>query len=400
MQHNAEVNTDTAYFTLFDESTSFEGTEGEEAEAGGTLEDGSITIPAVTVSGLIAPESIPLPGVRVTGEIVMPLQGRIDLPAVRVTGQIVTGGVLVSGDLRLPRIEVSGFGATDQVRLPLPGLTVTGEILAGSLATSGNLAICPVDVSGLILSPRVLASGTIRLGLDVSGEIVVGGLARAEALSLPGLTVTGEILAGGLLTSGDLRLPAVTVEGAGYTITAIESGSIRIPLTVSGTIFGPAVGSAAASGHAFSLNTSTLALTRYEAFAFNSFAALGDRVLAAGSDGIRLLDGKTDAGAPIEATFTTGHIDFGVKQLARLVSLYVSYRAAGALRITVRADDLVEHAYVLDASRGAGLYRNRAKLGRGLRARYYQLTFANTLGADFSIDRIEPETIATARRIA
>lgn len=363
------------------------------------LVSGDLTFPGMDVTGFIPAESIPLPGVDVTGNITLPLQGSPVLPGIDVSGALVAGSALVSHDLRLPRVDVTGFLASDQATIPLPGVQVAGEILGGSLAASGLLTIAPVDVSGLIVSAGALASGTIGLRLDVTGEILAGSASEA-AVRLPAITVTGEILAGSLGHAGDLTLPGVHVAGAGYEVARFESGEIRIPVAVSGTIFGPAVGAAAATGAALSLNTATLALTRYAGLAFNSFARVGSRVLAAGADGIHLLAGASDAGTAIDASFTTGHIDFGAKHEARLVALFVSYRTEGAMRITVRADDLASHTYLLDRSRGAGVYRNRVKFGRGFKARYYQLTFENTAGADFSIDRIEPETQRAARRLA
>lgn len=360
-------------------------------------DDGAITL-GVSVTGFIPAESIPLPGVDVAGEIVLPLQGGFSLPGIDVSGALVAGGALASHDLRLPRVDVTGFLASDQATIPLPGVQVAGELLTGSLATSGLLSLPAVDVSGLIVPSGVLVGGTIGVRLGVTGEILAGSVSEASP-RLPAVTVLGEIL-GGSVGGGLVALPGVRVAAEGYAVASIESGDIRIALAVTGTIFGPAVGAAAATGAALSLNTATLALTRYTGVAFNSFARVGSRVLAAGADGIHLLAGASDAGTAIDASFTTGHIDFGAKHEARLVALFVSYRTEGAMRITVRADDLASHTYLLDRSRGAGVYRNRVKFGRGFKARYYQLTFENTAGADFSIDRIEPETQRAARRLA
>jgi len=360
-------------------------------------DDGAITL-GVSVTGFIPAESIPLPGVDVAGEIVLPLQGGFSLPGIDVSGALVAGGVLASHDLRLPRVDVTGFLASDQATIPLPGVQVAGELLTGSLATSGLLSLPAVDVSGLIVPSGVLVGGTIGVRLGVTGEILAGSVSEASP-RLPAVTVLGEIL-GGSVGGGLVALPGVRVAAEGYAVASIESGDIRIALAVTGTIFGPAVGAAAATGAALSLNTATLALTRYTGLAFNSFARVGSRVLAAGADGIHLLAGASDAGTAIDASFTTGHIDFGAKHEARLVALFVSYRTEGAMRITVRADDLASHTYLLDQSRGSGVYRNRVKFGRGMKGRYWSIRFENVDGADFSIDRIEPEKQRAARKLA
>ena len=103
------------------------------------IEESDIQLSPVLVTGFIAQESITLPGIDVTGEITVPMQGDITLPGLTVTGQINAGSVLNSADMRLPRLSVTGHIGTSDIRLP--GVRVFGELLNGAISTGGNVTL-------------------------------------------------------------------------------------------------------------------------------------------------------------------------------------------------------------------------------------------------------------------
>ena len=299
--------------------------------------------------------------------------------------------------MRLPRLSVTGHIGTSDIRLP--GVRVFGELLNGAISTGGNVTLPGVRLSGQIVSAGVLASARVGLYVSASGTILNGSVGSAE-FSLPRLRLSGEILAGSVLSSVSFTLPGVSVSGSFYEIASITSGSITIPLTVSGTIFGPGVGVNAATGAALALNTRTMGLTRYTGFSFNSFAIVNGTVLAAASNGIHQIAGTNDNGTAIAASFTTGHLNFGQKSAITVRSMFVSYRTTGAMQVSVKVDDASSHVYYLDEARVEGVYRNRVKFGRGMRGKYWQFTFANQSGADFSVDQIDFETEGLSRKVA
>lgn len=364
---------------------------------GDEIESDDFDLPPVDVTGFIGQESITLPGVDVTGEITLPLQGSFTLPEPDVTGQINGGSVLNSADMRLPRLAVAGYIGTSNIRLP--GVDVTGELLNGVIGSSGNIMLPGVSLDGQIVSAGLLTSARVGLYLSASGTIL-GGSVGSATFNLPRVRVDGEILVGAILHSASFTLPGVSLSGSFYEIASITSGAIEIPLTVSGTIFGPGVGVNAATGAALALNTRTLGLTRYTGFSFNSFAIVNGTVLAAASNGIHQIAGTNDNGTAIAASFTTGHLNFGQKSAVTVRSMFVSYRTTGAMQVSVKVDDASSHVYYLDEARVEGVYRNRVKFGRGMRGKYWQFTVANQSGADFSIDQIEFETQESSRKVA
>lgn len=375
-----------------------EGEAGYFITDGAVLEDGDIAV-GLSVSGFIPQESLPIPGVQVSGALVrgIPIVHRANtIPGVDVAGEIVRSAALSAFDQRLPAPNVTGFLANSDTNALLPGVRVSGTIAGSPLGNDGLNLLPGLRVTGEIVPPTAQLRGSPLLPpVSVSGEVLNGAATDASRIRIA-VDVAGSIVVGGVL-DGALTLPGVQVLGAWYEVPVMSSGEIAIPLTVSGTIFGPAVG--VATGDALALNTRTLGLTRYESFALNSFAVVGSRVLAAGVDGIYEITGDADGSSSIEARFTTGHMDFGAKSAMKLVGMFVSYRSGGELEVTLRVDDAHEYVYRLPETRASGVYRNRVKFGRGARGRYFQVSVANADGADFSIDAVEYETQALARRL-
>lgn len=139
------------------------------------------------------------------------------------------------------------------------------------------------------------------------------------------------------------------------------------------------------------LNLRKLAPTQYANYNFNSFCELGGQVLAAGDDGIMVLDSADDDdGKPITAYFEPLLTDMGVANPKRIHSLYMGYEANGTMKVTVEADELHERAeYVFPAGKGRLQGGGRVSGRRDQAGRYWKYKIENTDGCDFSVDNIE-----------
>lgn len=352
----------------------------------------NVVLPGVHVSGLIGQESIAVAGIDVAGVIVRGAVAQVPLPGVRVSGQVLSGSRTFSSDVRLPRIDVVGsIGADAAASFALPGILASGEVVTDGIGSS-RVRLPGLRLVGAIESEGLAESYHVGFRVSVSGAIegqagAVDQQARA-AIRLPAVSIIGEILPGGI-GEATFTVAKIGLSGSGYKITEIVHGDIRIPITVTGTIYGPAV----SASRALSLNTSRLALSRYESFEFNSFATIGDKVFAAAPDGIHLLGGPV--GKP--AWFTTGHLNFGVETRVRIRSILVSYRTQGAMVAEIRADDSSPYLYLLDDVQDSGIYRTRLKVGRGISGQYFQMTFRNCYGSTFHINGIDPKVEALRR---
>ena len=108
----------------------------------------------------------------------------------------------------------------------------------------------------------------------------------------------------------------------------------------------------------------------------------------------------TIARTPI--TEATPKMAFGGDLLATMHTLYAGAMTDGRLQVTV---DVAPHGrpafytYPFEVRGGEALAPQRAKIGRGLRSRYWQLTVGNTDGASFLIDSVTVRVGSDAKKV-
>ena len=149
------------------------------------------------------------------------------------------------------------------------------------------------------------------------------------------------------------------------------------------------------------VNLNTKAPFEYTNYPFNSFALCGQRPLALKEDGLYELVGDDDAGEMIEAHIKTGLVDFGTQHLKNVCRAYLGYKADGALFLHVTDTDGGEKReviYELDRTFGAPK-EARIKLGKGVRARYWQFELKNVDGSDFTLDALDVLPVVLKRRV-
>ena len=149
------------------------------------------------------------------------------------------------------------------------------------------------------------------------------------------------------------------------------------------------------------LNLATQAPYHYSNYGFTGFATQGDRQFGCQADGLYELVGDTDADAPIDAQITTGLLDFGEPALKTVTAAYLGYRAAGALTMTVsvgQSSGAQAVTYGLAETPSAPVTA-RIKLGKGVKARYWQWQLANDAGADFELETLDLLPVVLQRRI-
>lgn len=147
-------------------------------------------------------------------------------------------------------------------------------------------------------------------------------------------------------------------------------------------------------------NTVTAAVTTYANYAFNSFADHPSGLLAAGPGGVYVIDtGDDDDGDAIDATLTTGKLDFESAEMKRMSMFHAAIRADGDLTLGVSVDDGAEVTYTMTPTSAVSLKPFRQPVGRGLRGRYWQFSIANVAGSDFSIEDGAMTLAETGRKV-
>lgn len=257
--------------------------------------------------------------------------------------------------------------------------------LAGEAAPLEQERVDGVLILSATLSPRYvwvdgLSGALVVFGAlsdrQVFADTLTGALHTAGALS--GDQRFYALLSGALVVSASLLTQGVFVERLSGAL--VVRGALHVPTPDSWVV-----------------NTQTRASSRYENYAFNSFALIDGRYYGCRSDGIYELDGDTDAGQPVQAMVSFGKQDFGTSVLKRVTNLYVGTSSGGKLFVKVLAEG---EEYLYQARDGSEeLQVQRFDLGRGLRANYLEFELYNTDGDDFELASVEFVAVPLSRRI-
>lgn len=353
-------------------------------------------------------------------------QGEVRSLPVEMYGESTARG---SVNLTLPRVQVLGAGAGAQYGqgsvvlqpatiegetlapppeisvglLSLTGLNMRGVGTSGGIG-SGGIAMRPV---AMLAADRPYAGGEVMLapvtiyaenfGLQTEANMISVLLATQYvspsqvllALVMSATEVVGLVAAQVVLPQG---MPnAVTVDDP----VALQQELSALLQSVTSARF--ALNEKSAALETWVLHLDTNGSTRYDNFAFNSFAKVGERYYGANADGLFALEGPDDAGERIDASVDFGNVTFGTALRKGLPYCYVGVASNGRLVLKVEADG---QTYYYDAqSTSEDMKQQRFKLGRGLRATYYHLTLINHGGSAFDLDTIEFMPLELNRRL-
>lgn len=145
---------------------------------------------------------------------------------------------------------------------------------------------------------------------------------------------------------------------------------------------------------AYVINTDTKAVSTYSRYPFNSFAKVGGRYYGMTEDGIRELEGESDAGSPINWRLRLAMTNLGRGSMKRMQSAYLGYCSNGALRLQVivsnpKTGKKDAHFYKLDAQPAEAPQEARLKIGQGLKTVYWGFGLEAIDGASFQADLLE-----------
>lgn len=155
-------------------------------------------------------------------------------------------------------------------------------------------------------------------------------------------------------------------------------------------------GSIAGEGEAWVVNTRSGASTRYDQYGFNSFATVRGKQYGMATDGLYLLEGDSDAGAPIKSGVHLGMHDFGTQQEKGIRAVYAGVSSTGCLFMKID-DGCKEYAY--RATRNEQRMRiQRFDPGQGLSSNYFSFELVSDADA-FELDNVKFDIIASQRRI-
>lgn len=180
--------------------------------------------------------------------------------------------------------------------------------------------------------------------------------------------------------ASDFILDSHTVKAPLLASTARVSDKVIDQLHASDLIYdaavveGEALFSGGLHGQAWTANTETWAMSRYEPYAFSRLAVVDGNLYGLAEDGVYALSGGTEQ---IEGSVTTGKVDLGEGGLVHPTSAYLEYELEGTAEIDVTTTQSgleQTFTYPLAAEVANELTNGRFIFGRGLRGRHFSFT--------------------------
>lgn len=205
--------------------------------------------------------------------------------------------------------------------------------------------------------------------------IASGSILDSHTAKAPLLTSTARIIDKVIdqLHASDLVVDAAAIEGE-----SIFSGGLH--------------------GQAWTANTETWAMSRYDPYTFSRLAVVDGKLYGLAEDGVYALSGGTEQ---IEGSVTTGKIDLGEGGLVHPTSAYLEYELEGTaeMDVTTTQSGLAQtFTYPLAAEVANELTNGRFIFGRGLRGRHFSFTL-RIKGLAGYINDLSVTSTPTKRRV-
>ena len=306
--------------------------------------DSTVVLPAFTGVGVLAGENAYIgiaflpsfEGSASTGHTSSSV-----LPSLVGASQADTGSVmsssaslpaLTSDAVLLPDLSAAGIAA-------LPALTGTSEVVSVS------------DITSVVNFPPLTADA-----------IAFAGIEHIGIATLPSL-ISNAIMQSGQLIVSVVSLPALTANAI-----ADNGGSLTV------------------TTHVF--NTENLLATEYSNYDFLAMAMFNGVPVGISTAGVFELSGSDDDGTDITVDVLSGFSDLGTEDLKRMSNVYLGYKSDGDVQVQISIDGepAVRTYTVSKISHSSGLKRGRAKPGKGLKSRYWQVGVKNVLGSDLELN--------------
>ena len=322
----------------------------------------------------------------------------------------VRGGKANYGEavIRLPALTVMGIQYDRPAAYSLGSLSLAplGVAAAGKTGgmIQGNVALAPLQVLGGRLGygeSKVALAPLQVFGYAYEGSKNATIFAQTVASTLFSyfgnveVQLISSFTAGTTFATLTIRSAAIA-ESAAVNATLTYSAVMQALMATQAKVFA-GIPILTQDGEVWVVNDESGASSTYENYAFNSFGKFQGKYFGAKADGVYLLEGATDKGAPIRSMISLGKQDFGTTAQKTVPNCYIGLSSSGNVFLKVIANGT---SYIYKTARSDSYLREqRVALGKGLRANYLTFELYNEAGADFELASVEFEVAALSRRI-
>lgn len=291
-------------------------------------------------------------------------------------------------------ITVDGFSAIDSAELRARKLiAVVDALLAADVVTNRLSAVYVLAAS---FAAEDVAARAVRE--EITDAVALADL-MTESMRAYHALFSGIVLADSVTANARFLIPL----SEGVTLSDdVSSSAILLQAIEDGVGFAAALDIEDGHYYAWVLDAESRASWHYDNFGFNSFAAFNDQYLGAMYDGVYVLDGDDDQGAPINATLRTGILTFGTSAIKRPSVMYICAKRSGDLvaKVIITNEDggTEAHWYALEGGASVAMREDRIEPDGGLESVTLQFELVNVDGADFDIDQMRVLAVALNRR--
>lgn len=291
-------------------------------------------------------------------------------------------------DTPAPTLSAAGTGTGwANAALVAPPATISAT---GTVSSVASAALTPpmaklIGYGGAVCSITLTGAPTLSATGTVGG---VGSVAVTVPLAQLSAAVTAQNHGSAILTAPAGKMAGTLqayIVAPGATLTAIGSATIT------------------ATYEAYALNLNHTGekvvdqMTRYTNFPFTHVVRYKNSYYGVAAGGLYLLEGTTDAGAPIAWQFKTGITDFGTANLKTVTYAYFGGRFGPGATVSIYPGESGGNSYSYTTPRGQAAQNYRQQFGRGLKARYFAVGASGTDALE--LDSLELITDTLSRRI-
>lgn len=225
-----------------------------------------------------------------------------------------------------------------------------------------------------LVNTAKLKDTTIRIASEYSEDSLLVSDTTTTKIRAKQKVVDSAILEDSLLEVGSNKAQHITDSAllTDYTTTRLDAVNwVTESAYMSDSFIGYDFG-----GMAWTANTDTWAMSRYEPYSFNELAVIDGILYGINHEGVYQLT-NTEPQSPISAKITTGKIDVSNGSLAHPIAAYIEHELVGSASMDITTtQDNIEQTYTYPLTGKPAEYMNSGRFifGRGLRGRHFAVS--------------------------